>query len=87
MNNKIETTLEWIKDVRTETRKIIERDARKLTEMLKKGNWDNSNYRALFEEIRDNERDDALLSLVQGMLEEDKLVKSGERLSLKDKKS
>ena len=66
---KIETTLEWIEEVRSECKKLLQIDIGKVLKNYNKGNTEG-NY-ALLEEIRDNERDDALLSLIQEMLKEE----------------
>lgn len=65
------TLLEWIKDVRVGCKKIIEIDIKKIMKLVKGGNLDKSEFHLLFSELRDNERDDALLSLIQRMLEEE----------------
>ena len=65
------TTLDWIKDVRKGCKKVLERDAEQVLKILKKGSFDTEKFYPLLMEIKDNERDDALLSLIEGMLEEE----------------
>lgn len=67
MNN----ILNWIKEVRRECQKIIERDLNKIVIERKKGNMFETKYFFLLDEIREQERDNNLLSLIQEMIEEE----------------
>ena len=64
-------TLDWIKEVREGCQKVIEKDLETIMKEFKKGNFEKSSFASLVQEVRDNEREDALLSLIQAMLEED----------------
>lgn len=63
--------IKWIKDVRKECKRIIKIDLEKIMKEMKKGNWDNKIFHSLLTEIRDNERDEALLSLIEEMILEE----------------
>jgi len=67
----IKTTLDWIKDVRKGCQDVLKKDAVKVLEFIKKGKFEAKALQDLLEEIKEQERDDALLSLIQKMLEED----------------
>ena len=68
---KIKEILKWIKEVREGCKKVIKIDLEKVMKEMKKGNYDKSSFAGLVQELRDNERDDALLSLIEEMLEGD----------------
>jgi predicted 2-oxoglutarate/Fe(II)-dependent dioxygenase YbiX len=68
MNNK---TLNWIKEVREGCKKVILLDMEKIISEFKKGNTDTIKFNSLLQEVRDNERDDALLFLIEKMLQEE----------------
>ncbi len=63
--------LKWIKDVREGCKKVIEQDGREIFKIMKKGHFETETLYKWLMEVRDNEREDALLSLIQGMLEEE----------------
>lgn len=65
------TTLDWIKDVRKGCKQVLERDASQILQIMKRGKFETEKLYPLLMEIRDNEREDALLSLIEAMLEED----------------
>lgn len=64
-------TLCWIKDVRNGCKKIIKTDLENIWKEIKKGNTEQTKFNLLLQEIRDNERDDALLFLIEEMLKEE----------------
>lgn len=64
-------TLDWIKDVRKGCKDILEKDAKKILKIVKKGRFETEEFYDLLMEIRDNERDEALLSLFEEMIKED----------------
>jgi len=66
--NKI---LDWIKEVREGSQKTIRIDLEKVMNDFKRGNYDKSSFAGLVQEIRDNERDDALLCLIEEMIKEE----------------
>ncbi len=66
MNKK--NLLNWISDVREGCRRIIEKDTGEIIDVYNKGNWENQKFALLLQEIRDNERDDALLELFEEKL-------------------
>jgi len=64
-------TLDWIKDVRKGHEKVLMQDAGNVLKIIEKKEFESKTLLALLDEIKEVERDDALLSLVQAMLEED----------------
>ena len=68
---KLKKTKDWIKQVREGCKKTIKTDLEKIMKELDKGDWDRMNFAKLLQEIRDNERDDSLLVLIQEMIKED----------------
>jgi hypothetical protein len=64
-------TLDWIKEVREGCKKVILLDVEKIISEFKKGNTDTIKFNSLIQEVRDNERDDALLFLIEKMLSEE----------------
>lgn len=68
MENK---TLIWIKDVRKGCQNTIKRNTEKLINEIERGNFETSKFNELFQELRDNEREDSLLYLIEKMLEEE----------------
>ena len=69
---KLEKIIKWIDDVRTECKKVVKKDLKQILKEIEKGKLEG-NFYSLLMEIRDNERDEALLSLVKEIiLEENK---------------
>ena len=64
-------TLKWIKDVRMGCKKVLKKDALQILKIMKKGSFQTEELYPLLMEVRDNERDDALLSLIEAMIEEE----------------
>ena len=67
-----EKIVKWINDVRTECKKVVKKDLEKVLKEIKKGNLEGRDFYSLIMEIRDNERDEALLSLIRKMILEEK---------------
>lgn len=62
-------TLDWIKEIREGNQKVMKQDLEKVLKNFEGGQTEGNH--SLLEELRDNEREDALLSLIQVMLEEE----------------
>jgi hypothetical protein len=76
MGIKKQRFIDWINEVRGSCNKIIKEDLEKCEKLLKQGKGlENSsslgNYFNLLQEIRDNERDYALLGLIEKMFIEE----------------
>ena len=84
MVKKIKTTLDWIKEVRKGCEKVLEKDAKSILGIMKKGKFETENLYPLLMEIRDNERDDALLYLIEEMLKEDDLNREDHEQEVKN---
>jgi hypothetical protein len=63
--------LDWIKEVKEGCYKVIKEDIEKVMKDMEKGNWDRRGFAGLVVEIRDNERDFALLELIEKMVNEE----------------
>jgi len=64
--------LKWIDDVIKGCQKTIKKDLEEIMKELKKGNFEYNKFHLLLSEIRDNERDSALLSLIKEIILEEK---------------
>lgn len=67
----MQKVIDWIDEVREETKKILKSDAEKILKIVKKGKFETESFYPLLMEVRDNERDDALLSLIREMIVEE----------------
>lgn len=66
------TIIDFIEGIRHECRKVVIKDTEKVFKIIKKGNFETEKFYDLLMEIRDNERDDALLGFIS-----DKIIKEG----------